>query len=234
MLWRLLSPTHFPQKYPGNFVRLIFFLCYNGLTFPLRIKLGGRNIMIGLLSGTIVYKSESSVILDVSGVGYKVLVPQPILATLIMNGEQSKLFIYTHVREESLDLYGFAAPEDLKLFEYLIGVSGVGPKSALGVFSVGTRSDILNAIAKGDVEFFTSVPRLGKKNAQKIIIELKSKIGSTEDLDLSEGAGDSDVVRALQGFGFTQREAQRALNALDGKATTPEEQIRLALKYLGK
>lgn len=192
--------------------------------------------MIGLLTGIIVYKSESSVILDVSGVGYKVLVPQSVLMNLQLNSEKAKLFIYTHVREESLDLYGFTSHEDLRVFEYLIGVSGVGPKSALGVFSVGARADILSAIAKGDVDFFTAVPRLGKKNAQKIIIELKSKIGSTEDLDLSEGAEgrDNDVVQALQGFGFTQREAQKALNALDGKAVTPEEQIRLALKYLGK
>jgi Holliday junction DNA helicase RuvA len=182
--------------------------------------------MIGLLTGSIAYKSPTSIILDVSGVGYRVLVPEPVLATLSLQGDKTTLFIYTHVREESLDLYGFASPDDLRLFEYLIGVSGVGPKSALGVFSVGNRTDI---------NFFTAVPRLGKKNAQKIIIELKSKIGSTEDLDLSEGdRGNSDVIQALQGFGFTQREAQKALHALDGKATTPEEQIRLALKYLGK
>lgn len=190
--------------------------------------------MIGLLTGTIVYKTNASIILDVSGVGYKVLIPESVLPSLLLQEEKS-LFIYTHVREEALDLYGFSAHEDLRLFEYLIGVSGVGPKSALGVFSVGNRSDIIKAIATGDVSFFTGVPRLGKKNAQKIIIELKSKIGSTEDLDLSEGAGEnSDVIQALQGFGFTRNEAQRALSALDGKATTPEEQIRLALKYLGK
>jgi holliday junction DNA helicase RuvA len=190
--------------------------------------------MIGLLTGTIVYKTNTSIILDVSGVGYKVLLPESILTTLTLS-DRKTFFIYTHVREEALDLYGFSSQEDLKLFEYLIGVSGVGPKSALGIFSVGNRSDIVKAIATGDVDFFTTVPRLGKKNAQKIIIELKSKIGSKEDLDLSEGAGEnSDVIQALQGFGFTQREAQSALIALDGKAKTPEEQIRLALKYLGK
>jgi holliday junction DNA helicase RuvA len=195
----------------------------------------GQAPMIGLLTGTIVYKTGSSVILDVHGVGYRVLVPESILVNLHLNTENTKLFTYTHVREEALDLYGFAAPEDLRIFEYLIGVSGVGPKSALGIFSVGTRSDILTAIATGNVDFFTAVPRLGKKNAQKIIIELKNKIGSTEDLDLSENAGEeNEVIQALQGFGFTQREAQKALTSVNGKATTPEEQIRLALKYLGK
>src|SRR4051812_39498475 len=97
---------------------------------------GFNSPMIGLLTGTIVYKTESSVILDVSGVGYKVLVPQPILASLQLQSENTKLFIYTHVREEALDLYGFSSNDDLRLFEYLISVSGVGPKSALGVFSV--------------------------------------------------------------------------------------------------
>lgn len=192
-------------------------------------------LMIGLLTGTIVYKTASTVILDVAGVGYKVLVSQPVLASLPLQSTNVRLFIYTHVREEALDLYGFPSPEDLKLFEYLIAVSGVGPKSALGVFSVGERSQIIGAISAGDVDFFTAVPRLGKKNAQKIIIELKSKIGSTEDLDLSAGeTADNDVVQALQAFGFTQKEAQAALRQLDGQADTPEEQIRLALKYLGK
>lgn len=193
--------------------------------------------MIGLLQGTAIYKTDSSLILDIHGVGYRVLVPQPVLASIPLQTEQVKLFIYTHVREEALDLYGFVSPDDLRLFEYLIGVSGVGPKSALGVFSLGERSQILKAIAAGDVDFFTAVPRLGKKNAQKIIIELKSKIGSTEDLDLADesgSTGDNDVVLALQGFGFTQREAQQALRQVNGQATTPEEQIRLALKYLGK
>ena len=192
--------------------------------------------MIGLLTGTVVYKTESSLILDVLGVGYRVLVSQPILASFPLQTENVKLFIYTHVREEALDLYGFLSPEDLRIFEYLIGVSGVGPKSALGVFSIGSRSDILAAITKGDVEFFTSVPRLGKKNAQKIIIELKSKIGSTEDLDLSEGETEviNDVAQALQAFGFTPKEARQALRSIDGQAESPEEQIKLALKYLGK
>lgn len=190
--------------------------------------------MIGLLTGNVVYKTNISVILDVSGVGYKVLLPESILTTLSLQDSKT-LFIYTHVREEALDLYGFLSPEDLRLFEYLIGVSGVGPKSALGVFSVGDRSAIIKAIATGDVSFFTSVPRLGKKNAQKIIIELKSKLGSTEDLDLSEGdSKNSDVAEALQGLGFTKQEAQQAIAALDGQARTPEQQIRLALKYLGK
>lgn len=191
--------------------------------------------MIGLLTGTVVYKTESSLILDVLSVGYKVLVPQPLLAATPLQTENIKLFIYTHVREEALDLYGFKTAEDLRIFEYLISVSGVGPKSALGVFSIGSRSEIITAIAKGDVDFFTSVPRLGKKNAQKIIIELKSKIGSTEDLDLSGGEeGTDDVIDALQAFGFTPKEARRALRSVDGQATTPEEQIKLALKYLGK
>jgi holliday junction DNA helicase RuvA len=190
--------------------------------------------MIGLLTGTVVYKTPTSIILDVSGVGYKVLLPESLLTPLTLR-EEKQFFIYTHVREEAFDLYGFTSADDLRLFELLIGVSGVGPKSALGVFSVGDKTAIIRAIATGDVDFFTTVPRLGKKNAQKIIIELKSKLGSTEDLDLTDSTeGGNDVIQALTSFGFTPKEAQKALSSVNGKASTPEEQIRLALKYLGK
>jgi holliday junction DNA helicase RuvA len=198
--------------------------CYNLTAF-----------MIGMLSGVIAYRDDPYVIVDVSGVGYKVLVPVTVLAKITALGEEIKLFTHTHVREDLLELYGFSDPSDLKLFEYLISVNGVGCRTASGVFSVGNRSEIIQAIIGNDVAFFTSVPRLGKKNAQKIIIELKNKIGGGEELDLSsDGAGSSDVVAALKSFGFEAREAQEAVRALGGKGETVEEKIRLALKYLGK
>lgn len=124
--------------------------------------------MIGSLNGIIDYQEASSIIIDVNGVGYKVLVPVSMPLSL---GDKVKLFIHTHVREDLLELYGFKEVQDLKLFEYLISVSGVGCKTALGVFSVGSRAEIIKAIIGNDVGFFTAVPRLGKKNAQKIIIE---------------------------------------------------------------
>jgi len=188
--------------------------------------------MIGSLQGTVDYRDAAYIIVNVGGVGYKVIVPANISAA---TGETIKIFTHTHVREDVLELYGFTDPTDLKVFEYLISVSGVGCKTAIGVFSVGSRKEIVNAIISNDVAFFTSVPRLGKKNAQKIIIELKNKLGGQEDLDLSQdGSETNEVVAALKSFGFTPAEARSALKGLHGEGETVAEKVRLALKYLGK
>ena len=191
--------------------------------------------MIGFLKGKVEFVDGLSIILDVNGVGYRVLVPSKIFLNAKIK-EELKLFIYTHVREDTLDLFGFADLSDLKLFQQLISVSGVGPKTALSIFSFGERDSIIEAIIKGDVDFFTVVPRLGRKNAQKIIIELKGKLGSLEELDLSgqtDGVS-SEVLAVLKSFGFTSKESQDALRAVGKNAETTEEKIRLALKYLGK
>lgn len=187
-----------------------------------------------MLTGIVSYRFDPHILLNVQGVGYKVLVSPPVLSKLPV-GTETALFTHMHVREDALELFGFLEPEDLKLFEYLISVSGIGGKTAVGVFAIGSRSQIISAIAKGDVAFFTAVPRLGKKNAQKLIIELKSKIGSKDDLDLSGGDSAADeVLLALQSFGFSLREASTALTAVADQGKTPEEKIKLALKYLGK
>lgn len=189
--------------------------------------------MIGSLSGTVTVKDTHYLLLDVQGVGYKVFVPQAILVSRHV-GDSLKVFTYLHVRDDMLDLYGFEAFVDLKLFEMLISVSGIGPKTVLGIFGLGTPDMIIKAIASGDVSFFTGVPRLGKKNAQKIIIELKSKIGATQDLDLSqESIENDDVIEALTAFGFSKQEALQALQKVDKNAPM-EEKIKLALKNLGK
>ncbi|MDP3988336.1 MAG: Holliday junction branch migration protein RuvA, partial [Candidatus Levybacteria bacterium] len=119
---------------------------------------------------------------------------------------------------------------------YLISVSGVGPKTALSIFSVGEAEDVIKAITMADVEFFTSVPRLGKKNAQKIIIELKGKLGSIADLDLSGQSfvENKEVAEVLKNLGFTGLEINKVLKEIKGKGETPAEKVKLALKYLGK
>lgn len=190
--------------------------------------------MIALLKGTVELRSDPYLIIDVQGVGYKVLASQTILSTSTV-GDAVKVYIYTHVREDILELYGFADAEDLRVFEQLISVSGIGPKTAIGIFSVGSRNDIIRAITGGDVQFFTAVPRLGKKNAQKLIIELKSKMGSTEEFDISAtDSGQSEILTALKGFGFSTQEAATAMRATQKDGTTTSEKIRLALQYLGK
>jgi holliday junction DNA helicase RuvA len=192
--------------------------------------------MIALLKGTVEARLDPYLIIDVNGVGYKVLPAHSVLSKLNGVGENIKVYTYTHVREDILELYGFAEPDDLRLFEYLISVSGIGPKSAIGIFTVGSRHDIIKAILNGDTTFFTAVPRLGKKNAQKLIIELKSKLGSTEEFDLSSPAQaeSDDVVAALKGFGFSSSEAITALRSITQDGLSTSDKIRLALKYLGK
>lgn len=199
-------------------------MCYNRLA----------SNMIGMLTGKLALRDGSSIIMDVNGVGYKVLASSQIHASSHI-GDTLTIFIHTHVREDALDLFGFQTSNDLKVFELLISVNGIGPKTAMGIFSVGSREEILRAIQKADVDFFTGVPRLGKKNAQKIIIELKNKLGSTEELDLTEGGeGVSDVVTALTGMGFSEKEARTAVKEIGESGKSTSEKVRLALKALGK
>jgi Holliday junction DNA helicase RuvA len=190
--------------------------------------------MIGLLKGTVAWKDMSSLIVDVHGVGYKTAVTASLLSQSAI-GDNITVFTHTHVREDVLELYGFADSSDLKLFEHLISVSGVGCKTALGVFSVGSRKDIVEAISGNDVTFFTSVPRLGKKNAQKIIIDLKSKLGDGSEFDFATGGEENgQVIEALQVFGFSIQEARSAILGLNGAGETVEEKVKLALKQMGK
>lgn len=190
--------------------------------------------MIGSIKGILELKDPPYIIVDVHGVGYRILSPGKVSSKLNV-GDQVKFFTYTYVREDILDLYGFESLDELKLFQKLISVSGIGPKTAVTIFSFGSKSEIINAVLKGDVEFFTSVPRLGKKNAQKIIIELKGKLGSTEDLDLTENTKETDeVISALKLFGFSTHEAREALNRVKGQGESVEEKVKLALRELGK
>lgn len=191
--------------------------------------------MIAYLTGTIFTKGINFLIIQTSsGVGYKVYVPVDIINSAILD-KPTSLFIHTHVKEDALDLYGFPSQEDLSMFELLIGVSGIGPKTALNIFSNGKLPKIKEAIVKGDVEFFTAVPRLGKKNSQKIIIELRSKLGSLADLDLTaEGSESKEIIDALKTFGFSTGEAKDSLKFIKDVEGTTSDKIKMALKYLGK
>lgn len=188
--------------------------------------------MIALLTGTIASEhGYNPVIIDVHDVGYSVHVPNRI-GHQLQKGTKVTMHIHTHVREDALDLFGFLSREELGMFNLLLTVSGVGPKTALGVMD-HEASHIRRAIEKGDVDFFTSVPRLGKKNAQKIIIELRSKLtGVTGDLPEDENGETKELSDALVSMGFDRKEAREVIRKLpDG---TLEVKIRHALKLLGK
>ncbi len=191
--------------------------------------------MIGFLKGSIEHLDRPFVLIDVNGVGYRVLVADSVYSKFTI-GDRLKLFTFTYVREDELALFGFLEIEDLKLFESLITVSGIGPKTALNIFSFGERKDIIEAIIKGDYSFFTSVPRLGTKNAQKIIIELKNKMGSDSQIDLSgkDLLENTEVMQALKNFGFSASEAQKAIREIKTEGLSLDAKIKLALKNLGR
>lgn len=188
--------------------------------------------MIGKLTGTIEQVHHNPLIVSVHDVGYLVHIPEAIRKTLA-EGTPASLYIYTHVREDALDLFGFPTTEDLQLFKLLLSVSGIGPKTALGVMDKGATA-IEKAIRESDVNFFMAVPRLGKKNAQKLIIELKNKLGSLKDLDLTQDTEASDaIVDALVSMGFVKKDVIEVLKHVDAGASD-EVTIRQALKLLAK
>ena len=190
--------------------------------------------MIGALKGTIYSKSQNSVIVFTGGVGYFVHVTNSFLEESKIESE-TFLFIHSHIREDAFDLFGFPNQNELRLFELLITVSGVGPKTALLVMDKGA-DNVEQAIHSSDVEFFTAIPRLGKKNAQKIIIELKSKLGSLTDLDLSkpQESETKEILDALTSLGFIKQEIIRVIQTIPENINTLDEKIRYCLKYLGK
>lgn len=188
--------------------------------------------MIALLSGTVAApKSSNPTIIDVQGVGYSVHVPMRIAHTLT-EGQHVRMHIHTHVRDDAIELFGFSSPRELAMFNLLLSVSGVGPKTALGVMD-HEESGIRRAIENGDVDFFTSVPRLGKKNAQKIIIELRSKLtGVTGNLPDDAGGETRELTDALVSMGFDRKEIGAVIRNLPEGPM--EAKIRHALKTLGK
>lgn len=189
--------------------------------------------MIGFLTGKIQSKSPSSIILLVGGVGYVVFLPPTHLMNLKLN-KTTDFFIHTHIKEDILDLYGFKSEEELNLFKLIITVSGIGAKTALLVIDRGVNR-VKTAILKADVDFFSSIPRLGKKNSQRIIIELKNKLGSEKELDLSIDSSEiTQIIEALQAMGYGNQEANRVLRQIPQNLTRIEDKIRFALRSLGK
>lgn len=189
--------------------------------------------MIGFLSGLLHSKLTDSIILLVGGVGYRVIVTQNTLNVLLVQ-QQLELYIYTHVKQDAIDLYGFKSQPELDFFKLVLGVSGIGPKTALLVIDRGVAS-IKEAIIKADTDFFSTIPRLGQKNAQRIIIDLKTKLGGITDLDLNrESTQIMDVVEALQSMGYSRQEALIVVKSVPEGETSLEQKITFVLKQIGK
>lgn len=188
--------------------------------------------MIARLSGNVASSPGADpLIVDVSGVGYAVHIPVRTSLTLAI-GQKISVYTHTYVREDALELFGFISPEELTMFHLLLNVSGVGPRTALAVMNHDATA-VRTAIASGDVDFFMTVPRLGRKNAQKIIIELRSKLtGSQGALPQEETGETKELTDALVSMGFDRKEIRAILPKLT--EGTLEDKLKSALRHLGK
>lgn len=186
--------------------------------------------MIAYLRGNLLQRTADSVIVDVNGVGYRARVPASTLERLGDIGTQIELYIHTHVREDDISLYGFSTTDELDLFELLLSVSGIGPKVALGILSSASPNEIRGAIASGNLEILSGIRGIGKKTAQRLVLELKGKVEIGQEIaELSPL--DGEVAATLINLGYSAAEAQRAARAASGR--TLEDKLRGALQYLG-
>ena len=192
--------------------------------------------MIAFLTGRLAGKSGAFALLDVGGVGYRLLMSTRSLAALPAEGDDVTVHTYLHVREDELTLYGFESEDERTLFEQLIGVSGIGPKVALAVLSSFAPDALRTAVAREDVGLLSSVPGVGKKTVQRLILELKDKL-DIPDLAAGGSAARGSVAvtearDALLTMGFSPAEAAAALREADSDAST-EQLLKSALRVLG-
>jgi len=188
--------------------------------------------MIAYLKGNIIYTEEKFFILDVNKVGYKVFTTADAISTY-KNGDEVSFWTYTAVRENSIDIYGFITKEEMSFFDLLLNVSGIGPKSALSILNVASVETLKKAIATGDTTYLNKVSGIGKKTAEKIVIELRDKLLAYKNEDSENSLRDeSDIVEALRALGYTQSETREALNQISPDIEGAENRIKEALKVI--
>lgn len=199
--------------------------------------------MIGYLKGVISHIFVNSCFIDVHGVGYRTYAPASTLDTLCV-GQEAMLYTYMSVREDAIVLYGFATQDEYDLFMLLIGVNGVGPKVALGILSAGTADSFRLAVHQKDIKGLTKMPGIGKKTAERIVLELQDKIGpvasedaGTADLGNSAAPGLSDILAetlaALTSLGYSEQEVLPVAESHLAGCTTVEQLLKETLKALG-
>jgi len=189
--------------------------------------------MIGHIDGKILFKGERHVVVDVGGLGYKLFLPVANLKGFNV-GNNAKLWTHLHVKEDAMELYGFLHPSELEFFQMLIGISGIGPKSALGVMALAPVDTIKKAIAAGDTSYLTKVSGIGKKIAEKIILELKEKMGFGKvSYGGTEMQHDADILDALVALGYSTSQSREALNMISAKTEGREARLKEALKMMG-
>ena len=200
--------------------------------------------MIGYLKGKVLYSEEGTVLLEVNGVGYELVCSGALFAKLVTDGE-GEAYTCLQVREDGVSLFGFVSPEEKRMFLKLVSVSGVGPKMGIAVLSAMNINDLAVAIATSDLKMLSSVKGLGKKTAERIVLELREKVSAAELTAPAKGKGaaqapavkltdkEEDAVVGLMSLGYTRAESSRAVKAaMERGADTLEEIVMAALRSM--
>ena len=191
--------------------------------------------MISYISGVILLKKETFLVVENQGIGYQVFVPTAVLESAKLK-EEIALYTYDHIREDARILFGFPTYRDLELFELLLTVSGIGPKTGLTVFSKAGAKEIVSAIVNEDAAMLKKVPGIGSKTAERIVLELKNKVGDFGDLSVliskQTVQDDEDAVMALTSLGYSVQQAREALKLVPSEVTDLGLKVREALKVL--
>ena len=201
--------------------------------------------MISYIRGELAFVGEDKVIVDVGGVGYGIFMPLKSLGQLPPCGHEVKIHTYLNVKEDAMQLYGFLTRDALEVFKLVIGVSGIGPKGGLGILSQLSPDDLRFAVMSNDVKAISAAPGIGKKTAEKLILELKDKLsiedalnhqvdgGETAVLSSAGQEAQSDAVQALTALGYGSTDALKAVRQVEAdENTTVEELLKKALKFL--
>lgn len=190
--------------------------------------------MLYSISGKVSFKSESFAVVDASGLGLKIFASKRTLNSLPQAGGEVKFFTSLYMRENALELYGFLTAEELNFFEMLNSVSGVGPKSALAVLDVAELEELSSVIKENRPDLLTRASGIGRKTAERIIVELKSKTLSAASAEtVKRMESDADIVEVLSGLGYKREQAKDALQKVDRKSVSFDDRLKAALKILG-
>lgn len=189
--------------------------------------------MIAKIKGNVEYLRDSYVVVDVNGVGYKVFITMHTFG-VIAGRKEIELYTHTYVREDTLALYGFLEIDELEMFELLISISGIGPKAALGILTIANPDTVRMAVLNEDPSILTRVSGVGKKIAERVILELRNKITEIPERQKAQISADSDSLEALVAMGYSISDARETLKLIPSEIKDVAERVKLALKNLGK
>lgn len=195
--------------------------------------------MYAYIDGVVAWKNTDSIVIEAGGIGYQIMVSGATLSAAPAAGQKMKVYTLLNVREDAMELFGFYSLEEKRMYERLRGVSGIGPRTALQILSAMSIRDLSIALVAGDAAALTKVPGIGKKTAQRLVLELKDKMdesdltGTSVSPKVSQQGPEAEAIAALISLGYASSEAAKAVAAVADKTDKADEMIFLALKSLG-